>query len=52
MTLIKYRADGLTEEQWSKWAADPTVVSVAVNSRLTRIELPDDDGHQVRLLKM
>lgn len=50
--VIKYRCDGLTEEQWGKWAADPTVVAVACNSRLTRIELPDDEGHKVRLLKM
>ena len=27
-------------------------MATAVNNKLTRIELPDDDGHKVRLLKM
>ena len=40
--LIKYKCAGLTEEQWGKWAADPTVVAEACNNKLTRIELPDD----------
>ena len=51
-TIIKWQCDGLTEEQWQAWNADPTVVAAAVNQKLTRIELPDDDGHVVRLLKM
>ena len=50
--LIKWRCDGLTEEQWEAWVTDPTIVSVACNQRLTRIELPDDEGKAVRLLKM
>ena len=29
--LIKFSCDGLTEEQWSRWSADPSVVSAAVN---------------------
>ena len=28
------------------------MVAAAINQKLTRIELPDDDGHVVRLLKM
>ena len=52
VTLIKYRVEGLTEQQWETWSADPSVVSAAVNPKLTRIELPDDEGHKVRLLKM
>ena len=28
------------------------MVAAAINPKLTRIELPDDDGHVVRLLKM
>ena len=51
-TIIKWRCDGLTEDQWQQWATDPTVVAIAVNQKLTRIELPDDEGHKVRLLKM
>ena len=52
ITLIKWRCEGLTEEQWETWRADPTVVAAAINAKLTRIELPDDEGHRVRLLKM
>ena len=52
VNLIKYRADGLTEEQWSQWTASPTIVAAALNPKLTRIELPDDEGHKVVLLKM
>ena len=50
--LIKWRCDGLTEEEWDGWVRDPTVVSEACNSRLTRIELADDEGKVVRLMKM
>ena len=28
------------------------MVAAAINQKLTRVELPDDDGHVVRLLKM
>ena len=52
IALIKYRCEGLTMEQWNTWVEDPTIVATAVNQKLTRIELPDDDGHKVRLLKM
>ena len=51
-TLIKYKAVGITEEQWNVWKQDPTVVAATLNQKLTRIELPDDEGHRVRLLKM
>ena len=50
--MIKWHCEGLTAEQWALYAADPTVVSSAVNQMLTRIELPDDEGCTVRLLKM
>ena len=50
--LIKWRCNGLTEEVWDGWVRDPTVVSAACNQRLTRIELADDEGKVVRLLKM
>jgi hypothetical protein len=30
-TLIKYKADGLTEEQWNVWRQDPTVVAAILN---------------------
>lgn len=51
-TLIRYKAEGITEEQWNVWKQDPTVVAATLNQKLTRIELPDDEGHRVRLLKM
>ena len=52
ITLIKYRADGLTEEQLEQLTRDPTAVSAAMNSKLTRVVLPEDEGHKVFLMKM
>ena len=52
VALLTYRCDGLTEEIWDKWSQDPTIVAAAVNPKLTRVELPDDEDHKVFLLKM
>ena len=51
-TMIKYRCDGLTLEQWEQWRQDPTLVSTQLNNKLQRELLPDDEGHKVVLLKM
>lgn len=51
-TMIKYRVDGLTLEQWEQWTRDPTLVMTQLNSKMSREVLPDDDGHKVYLLKM
>mmetsp|Transcript_21122 Transcript_21122/g.25998 ORF Transcript_21122/g.25998 Transcript_21122/m.25998 type:complete len:142 (-) Transcript_21122:243-668(-) len=48
-TLIKYRCDGLTAEQWRQ---DPTAIAIAVNPKLSRTSLPEDEGHKVFHLKM
>ena len=50
--MIKWHCEGLTAENWAPYVADPTIVFSAVNQKLTRIELPDDEGCPVRLLKM
>merc|ERR1712110_508043 len=50
--LIKWHCVGLTAEQWARWEADPTEVAAAVNPKMSRTVLPDDDGHQARILKM
>ena len=50
--MIKWRCDGLTEELWDQWVQDPELVSITTNTKLTRHELPDDEGHKVNLLKM
>ena len=52
ITLIKYRADGLTEEQLEQWTRDPSAVSAAMDSKLTRVVLPEDEGHKVILMKL
>ena len=51
-TLIKYRADGLTLEEWERWRQDPTGIGCAVNDRLTREVLADDEGRKVVHLMM
>ena len=50
--LVKWRCEGLTAEHLAPYQADPTITYAAINEKLTRIELPDDDGCLVRLLKM
>merc|ERR1712113_276671 len=52
ITLIRYRADGLTEEQLEQWRQDPTAVQAAMNSKMTRVILPEDEGQKVVLIKM
>ena len=52
VTLIKYRADGLTLEQLEQWRQDPTLLATQINEKMTREVLPEDDGHQVVHLKM
>ena len=51
-TMMKYRCDGLTLEQWEQWRQDPTLVATQLNPKLQRELLPDDEGHKVILLKM
>jgi len=51
-TMIKYRADGLTEEEWNRWRDDPTAVTLQLNSNASRVLLPDDHGHKIVQLKM
>ena len=51
-TMIKYRVNGLTLEQWEQWTRDPTLVMTQLNSKMSREVLPDDEGHKVYLLKM
>ena len=52
VTLIKYRADGLTLEEWERWRQDPTAIGCAVNPKVTRTVLPEVDGHKCVHVKM
>ena len=52
VTMMKYRADGLTLEQWEQWRQDPTAIACAVNDKVTREILPDDEGHRVIHIKL
>ena len=50
--MTKWRCPDLTEEHLAPYLDDPTLTYVAINQNLARIELPDDDGCYVRLLKI
>ena len=50
--MIKWRCDGLTEQQWDAYKADPVAVGVIIKAELSCTELPDDEGHKVHLLQM
>ena len=52
VTMIKYQADDVTVEMMDRWRADPTAVQVACNAKLSREELPDQEGHKAWLLNM
>merc|ERR1711972_570709 len=52
VVMTKWHCEGLTAEQWARWEADPSVVADAVQVKMTRTELPDDEGHMARILKM
>ena len=52
VTVIKWHCEGLTEAQWDKYKQDPTVIATAVNPKMTRIALPDDEGYEIRLMKL
>ena len=51
-TLIKFRCDGLTLEQWEEWRKDPIAIGTAVNDKLSRENLEDDEGHKVVHMRM
>ena len=52
VTMVKFRADGLTEEIFSRWSDDPFSIGPAMNNKLTRENLPDDEGYKVVHMKM
>ena len=52
VTMIKYRAEGLTEDDMKRWQADPTAVQMACNPRITREALPDVEGKKAWHLNM
>ena len=52
IVMTKWRCEDLTEEHLAPYLDDPTITYAAINHKLTRIELPDDDGCRVRLLKI
>ena len=43
VTVIKWHCEGLTEAQMDQWKQDPSLTAAAVNPKLTRVALPDDD---------
>ena len=47
VTMVKYRVVGLTEELFSRWTSDPFALGPQMNSKLTRVDLPDDEGHKL-----
>merc|ERR1712060_478990 len=51
-TMIKWQCDGLTEEQWARWHADPLAIAATLNQRMTYEDLPEDEGHRVSHQKM
>ena len=50
--MTKYRVEGLTMEKWQDWVADPATHACTVNCKLTRVDLPEDEGHESVILKM
>ena len=44
-TIMKWRCDGLTVDQWNVFMRDPSAITVAVNPNyMTREELKENDN--------
>ena len=52
ITLVKWRCDGATMEQMKPYIEDPTQIGTVINSRLTRVELGEEDGAKMYHMKM
>ena len=52
VTMVKYRAEGLTEEMFSRWTNDPFELGPQMNTKLTRENLADDEQHKIVHMKM
>ena len=50
--MVKYRAEGLTEEMFARWTSDPFAVGPQMNHKLTRENLPDEDGHKLVQMRL
>ena len=49
--LIKHNCDGFTWSNWDTWKEDPIAIQkLLCGNRLTSIELPEDEDHNVFLL--
>ena len=52
LTMVKYRADGLTMEQLQPWIDDPVQVASHLNTKGQFEVLPDHQGHKMYHMKM
>merc|ERR1712048_95763 len=47
VTIIKYRAKGMTAEHMEKYMKDPIEQQIKCNNRAEAIHLPDHEGHRM-----
>ena len=50
--VAQFMAESIKMEPLQPWIDDPTSVMLVLNSRLSREEMPDHEGHKMRHLKM
>ena len=52
ITLVKWRCDGITMDTMKQYIDDPPQVGTVINSRMTKVDLGEDDGCKQYHLKM